>query len=351
MNAGWQIVPMGTLCSIKNGKSNAEDAEEAGAYAFFDRSKKIKKSTRYLYDCEALIIPGEGAEFLPRHFVGKFDLHQRAYALFGFSKSIDVKFLYYYLIHFKDYFVKVAVGATVKSLRLRHFEQLPVPAAPLPEQRRIVGILDEAFDGIATAKANAEKNLQNTRALMQASLQTALSAREPDWLSTTIGEQVMLQRGYDITKNQQKPGRVPVVSSGGVKSFHDTAMVQAPGVVIGRKGTLGKVFYLEEDFWPHDTTLWIKKFNGNDPRFVYYFFANLDVIHLDSGAANPALNRNQVHPIRVDWPPTSQQKIIAVKLDALSEETQRLESIYRRKLAALDELKKSLLHQAFNGLL
>ena len=66
---------------------------------------------------------------------------------------------------------------------------------------------------------------------------------------------------------------------------HDASMVQAPGVVLGRKGTLGKVFYLDEDFWPHDTTLWVKQFNGNYPRFVYYFFTNLDVIQLDSGAA------------------------------------------------------------------
>ena len=128
-------------------------------------------------------------------------------------------------------------------------------------------------------------------------------------------------------------------------------MVKAPGVAIGRKGTLGKVFYLDVDFWPHDTTLWVKEFNGNNARFVYYFFSNLDVVHLDSGTANPALNRNLVHPIEVDWPPISQQKAIAEKLDSISTETQRLESICRRKLAALDALKKSLLDQAFSGLL
>ena len=226
-----------------------------------------------------------------------------------------------------------------------------VPLAPIPEQQRIVGILDEAFDSIATAKANAEKNLQNAHALMQSALQSALSPQSEQWPRSTIGEQVMLQRGFDITKDEQTPGSVPVVSSGGVKSFHDTAMVKAPGVVLGRKGTLGKVFYLDEDFWPHDTTLWVKEFHGNDPRFVYHFFSNLDVIHLDSGTANPALNRNQVHPIEVDWPPICLQKAIAEKLDSISEETQRLDSIYRQKLAALDALKKSLLDQAFSWLL
>jgi len=221
----------------------------------------------------------------------------------------------------------------------------------LAEQQRIVGILDEAFDGIATAKANAEKNLQNARALFESHLQAVFAQRGEGWVRTAIGKQVMLQRGFDITTAQQNPGQVPVVSSGGVKSFRATAIAHAPGVVLGRKGTLGKVFYLDEDYWPHDTTLWVKEFNGNDPRFVYHFFTNLDVAHLDSGTANPALNRNQVHPIEIEWPPVCQQKGIAERLDALRAETQRLESFYRQKLAALDALKKSLLDQAFSGVL
>ena len=226
---------------------------------------------------------------------------------------------------------------------------LRISFPPLPEQQRIVAILDEAFDGIATAKANAEKNLLNARALFESHLNAVFSQRGEGCKRSTIGDQMMLQRGFDITKDEQKPGKVPVVSSGGIKSFHDKAMVHAPGVVIGRKGTLGKVFYLEADYWPHDTTLWVKDFKGNNPRFVYYLFTGLDVKKLDSGTANPALNRNLVHLLEVNWPPVDQQKAIVVTLDAMSEETQRLEAIYRQKLSALDALKKSLLDQAFTG--
>src|SRR5438445_6846139 len=104
---------------------------------------------------------------------------------------------------------------------------------PLPEHRRIVGILDQAFAAIATAKANAEKNLRNARALFESHLQSVFTQRGKGWVETTIGDQLTLQRGFDITKDQQKEGSVPVVSSGGTKSFHDTAMVKAPGVVIG----------------------------------------------------------------------------------------------------------------------
>ncbi|USE36455.1 restriction endonuclease subunit S [Endozoicomonas sp. SCSIO W0465] len=125
-----------------------------------------------------------------------------------------------------------------------------------------------------------------------------------DFFDTTIGEQITLQRGFDITKKQQQPGDVPVVSSGGISSFHNESKVQAPGVVLGRKGSLGTVFYLDEDYWPHDTTLWVKDFKGNNPRFVYYFFRNMAeaLKKMDVGAANPALNRNHVHLLPTKWP-------------------------------------------------
>ncbi len=124
------------------------------------------------------------------------------------------------------------------------------------------------------------------------------------WFDTTIGDQVQLQRGKDITKNEQRPGSTPVVSSGGISSYHDTAFAKSPGVILGRKGTLGTVFYLDHDYWPHDTTLWVKDFKGNNPRFVYYFFKAMsaDLLALDVGTANPTLNRNHVHPIETLWP-------------------------------------------------
>ena len=152
------------------------------------------------------------------------------------------------------------------------------------------------------------------------------------WEIKLLGDVLTLQRGFDITRARQRSGDVPVVSSGGVSSYHDTAAAAGPGVVIGRKGTLGKVFYLPGDYWPHDTTLWVKDFHGNDPRFAYYFFKTLDVLRLDVGSANPTLNRNHVHQLRVSWPPFTEQKRIAAVLGALDD---KIESDWR--LAALLE--------------
>ncbi|WP_270804813.1 restriction endonuclease subunit S [Aeromonas sp. QDB66] len=136
-----------------------------------------------------------------------------------------------------------------------------------------------------------------------------------DFFTTTIGEQLTLQRGFDITKKEQLAGNVPVVSSGGISSFHNVAKVTAPGVVLGRKGSLGTVYFLKEDYWPHDTTLWVKDFKGNNPRFVYYFFQGMasELKKMDVGAANPALNRNHVHPLMIEWPSKHiQDKIVEI---------------------------------------
>jgi type I restriction enzyme S subunit len=346
---GWEIVSMKSLCSIKNGKSDTQDAVEDGSYAFFDRSKVVKKSNRYLYDCEALIIPGEGKEFLPRYYSGKFDLHQRAYALHNFNKNIDIHFLFYNLHYSSDYFPNVAVGATVKSLRLRHFEEFQVTVPPLPEQQRIVGILDEAFEGIEKAKVNAQRNLDNAREVFESYLNEVFTTRGEGLVKTTIGDVLNLQRGFDITKNEQSYGTVPVVSSGGIKSFHNVALAKSPGVVIGRKGTLGKVYFMDLDYWPHDTTLWVNNFKGNNPKLVYYLLKSINVKQLDSGTANPALNRNLVHPLKVFWPSINYQRAIVDSIEKMDTESQHIESLYRRKLAALDELKQALLHRAFNG--
>ncbi|ENU6941069.1 TPA: restriction endonuclease subunit S [Salmonella enterica subsp. enterica serovar Meleagridis] len=136
---------------------------------------------------------------------------------------------------------------------------------------------------------------------------------------TKIGEQVILQRGFDITKKDQVEGNIPVVSSGGISSYHNEAKISGPGVVLGRKGSLGTVFYIDGPYWPHDTTLWVKDFKNNNPIFVYYFFKNISQLlkDMDVGAANPALNRNHVHPLEVFWADRKIQDHIAGILASL----------------------------------
>ena len=165
------------------------------------------------------------------------------------------------------------------------------------------------------------------------------------WLETTIGDQATLQRGIDITKVEQRPGKVPVISSGGVSSYHDTVAVKGPGVVLGRKGVVGSVFYVEEDYWPHDTSLWVKDFHGNYPRFVYYFFKSVapQIARMDVGSANPTLNRNHVHPMPIVWPPLAEQKTISAVLGTLDDKIE----LNRRMNVTLEAMARALFQSWF----
>lgn len=166
-----------------------------------------------------------------------------------------------------------------------------------------------------------------------------------DWFETTIGDQVTLQRGFDITRKDQRPGRFPVISSGGIASFHDEPRVKGPGVVLGRKGVVGSVYFHEEDFWPHDTTLWVRDFHGNNERFVYYFFIGFSqqLASLDVGSANPTLNRNHVHPIRVSWPTKDTQIRIADILGSLDDKIE----LNRRMNATLEGMAQAIFRDWF----
>ena len=171
------------------------------------------------------------------------------------------------------------------------------------------------------------------------------SGMSGEWIQTTIGEQVTLQRGIDITKAQQRSGTVPVISSGGVASYHDTAAVAGPGVILGRKGIVGSVYFVRSHYWPHDTTLWVKDFHGNDPRFVYYFFKWMAprIATMDVGSANPTLNRNHVHPIEIRWPPLFEQRAIAHILGTLDDKIE----LNRRMNETLEAMARALFKSWF----
>lgn len=139
------------------------------------------------------------------------------------------------------------------------------------------------------------------------------------WIEGQIGDFITLQRGVDITQKEMVIGNVPVISSSGITGYHNQAIAEGPGVITGRKGLLGKVYYINQPYWPHDTTLWVKDFKGNHARYVYYFLTRLDFLDLDVGSSNPTLNRNHVHPIRAAFPPLDEQREIAAILGSLDD--------------------------------
>jgi type I restriction enzyme S subunit len=136
-----------------------------------------------------------------------------------------------------------------------------------------------------------------------------------NWIDCELGDLVELKRGYDLPKSKREEGSVPIVSSSGVSDTHSEAKINAPGVVTGRYGTIGKVFYIEEDFWPLNTSLYVKDFKGNDPLFVYYLLQTISFSDYTDKGAVPGINRNHVHKAKVKAPSCKEmQRDIGEKL-------------------------------------
>lgn len=144
--------------------------------------------------------------------------------------------------------------------------------------------------------------------------QTEVGVIPEDWKVKDFTDLCLLQRGFDITEETKKPGNIPVISSSGLSYHHNEAKVKPPGVVTGRKGMLGNGYYLEIPFWPHDTTLWVKNFRGNNPFFVYWFLIAFKLERFDAATSVPTLNRNNLTGVRIPLPPLPEQTAIATAL-------------------------------------
>jgi type I restriction enzyme S subunit len=251
---------------------------------------------------------------------------------------------------------------------------LSLPVPPLSEQQRIVTLLDEAFDGIATAKANAEKNLLNARAIFESHLQSVFAQRGPGWVEKKLEEIGKTQTGSTPKTNDRanygdfisfvKPGDFNTdgtldydkdrLSESGAAGARKVSAGSVLMVCIG--ATIGKCGYCDQDVTTNQQVNALTPSDGSSNRFIYYQMLTESfqrkVIHASGQATLPIINKSKWSALSVWLPPTvAEQATIATKFDALLEEAQRLESIYQQKLTALDKLKKSLLHRAFSGAL
>ena len=163
------------------------------------------------------------------------------------------------------------------------------------------------------------------------------------WTDRILGDVLTLQRGFDLAERLRVPGHVPIVSSSGVSGYHSVAKVKAPGVVTGRYGTLGEVFYVDEDFWPLNTTLWVKDFKGNHPRFVSFLLQTLNLAHQNAAGAVPGVNRNALHLLPVRVPPRAIQDRIA---DILSAYDDLIENNIRR-IKILEQMAEMIYREWF----
>ncbi len=163
-----------------------------------------------------------------------------------------------------------------------------------------------------------------------------------EWKATQIIKAASLQRGHDITAGELLDGPYPVVSSSGIIGWHREYTSNGPNVVVGRKGTIGNVHYLQEKFWAHDTSLYVTNFYGNDEKFFYYLFIHLDLARFGTKSGSPSLNRNDIHPIWIGLPISTEQSQIANILTECDRQTNshcsNLAKVKRLKIALMQDL-------------
>lgn len=164
-----------------------------------------------------------------------------------------------------------------------------------------------------------------------------------EWRTGKLGDFIELKRGYDLAQAKRIPGPYPLVSSAGVSDCHSESMAKGPGVVTGRYGTIGKVYFVEYDFWPLNTTLYVRDFKGNDPKFINYFLKTVDFLAYSDKAAVPGLNRNHLHEACAVIPDKATQLEIAATLGALDDRI----SLLRETNATLETIAQALFKSWF----
>ncbi len=367
---GWEIKKLGEILTVERGGSprpinkyltndpdginwiKISDATASNKYIFETKEKITKeglKSTRIVNEGDLIL---SNSMSFGRPYIMKTTgcIHDGWLVLKQNEKQVfETEFLYYLLSSpyvFHQFNLK-ATGSTVRNLNINLVSSVEIPLPPLSEQRRIVSILDKCFSAIEQSRNNAEQNLKNAKEIFESYLNrvfagsTDTKTKHKNWEEKKLGEVCFLQRGFDLPTHSRLEGVYPLVSSNGITDNINQWKVKAPGVVTGRSGTIGKVHFIEKDFWPLNTTLYIKDFHNNDERFIYYFLTAFDVSKYSSGAGVPTLNRTNVHCIKVCIPKSKEeQQAIVHKLDTLRIETQKLESINQKKILLLEEMKK-----------
>ncbi len=285
------------------------------------------------------------------------------------------RLIFYYCL--SDAFTKQFKGAMaglIGGVSLNKFKDINIDLPPSPEQQRIVGILDEAFTGIATAKANAEKNLQNARAIFESYLQSVFTQRGPGWVQkclkevcekitdgthqtpTYYDEGVVFLSSRNVTSGKINWGKVKYIDAKQHLEMHKRVAPRLNDILLAKNGTTGVAAIVDRDitFDIYVSLALLRALDVILPSILLYFInspvAKKQFNKRLKGSGVPNLHLEEIREVVISFPKTlAEQNAVASKLDGLNKETQRLESIYQKKHAALDSLKKSLLHQAFNG--
>jgi type I restriction enzyme, S subunit len=373
VRAGWAIKPLSEVCTLQRGFDLPTQVRIPGDFPLVSASGIIDTHNEGPVAGPGVVTGRSGS--IGSVFFVENDFWPLNTALYvrDFHGN-DPRFVWHLLNHFD--LKRFAGGTGVPTLNRNdvHGELVNIPAT-IDEQHRIVAILDEAFDGIATAKANAEQNLQNARALFESHLQQVFTERGEGWVDRTLDNVCIVERGssprpiknfFTTAADGVNWIKIGDTEEGGKYIFCTGQKITPEGAkqsryvkegdfILTNSMSLGRPYIMKTDGYIHDGWFVLRLGERIDPEFFYYLLSSSYVqgqFHsLAAGAIVKNISGDLVKKAVLPIPPLSQQLSLAERFVEFSDETQHLESLYQQKVAALDELKKSLLHQAFSGAL
>lgn len=385
MMSGWKSETLGCLCDILDSqrKPITKCDRKSGKYPYYGATGILDYVEGYLFD-EPLVLVGEdgakwaSGEYTAFAIAGKCWVNNHAHVLRPHRSIMLDNWLIYYLVH--SDLSEFVSGLTVPKLNQGSLREIPIPVPPISDQKRIVSILDEAFDGIATAKANAETNLNNARALFESHLQSVFAQRGDGWVEMSLAELCDIKHGFAFKSEYfTTEGDYVVLTpgnfyeSGGYRDRGEKQKYYSGEIPKGyvldegdllvamteqAAGLLGSpIIVPESDKFLHNQRLGLVTKKIGIPWVNNFFFhvfnthaVRKEIHDSASGVKVRHTSPTKIGEVVVAFPTSiSEQHAIVSKLNDLDAETQRLESIYQQKFDALDALKKSLLDQAFTG--
>ena len=387
----WQTKKLGEICDIINGstplRSNKEfwkngnvpwftigDIRNQGKIIKYTQQKITKKALS-----KARLLPKQTVLLCCTASVGEYAIteielttNQQFNGLVVKNKKIlDPFFLFYFSSTLKDQLLSLSGKTTIDFIPISRLKEIEIPLPPLPEQHRIVKILDEIFEKTAKAKANAEKNLQNAKELFESYLQSVFANPGKDWEKKRLGDVYDVRDGTHDSPKYQKVGyalitsknlkgdeldyqKIKYISKKDYNKINERSKVHKGDILFAMIGTIGNpvVIKTEPDFAIKNVALFKIPKNQNS-YFLKYFLDSKFVINKmrseAKGTTQKFVGLGYLRNFKTQLPKLEEQESIVSKLDVLSAETKKLEANYKQKLADLEELKKSVLKKAFAG--
>lgn len=375
MKHDWQKKSLIELATVSTGKWDANHASENGSYRFYTCAYDYLFCDTKRFEGECLILPGNGVNVGEVfYYDGEFDVYQRTYVISDIK--ILPKYLHYHmLLHWKSLGTKQQYGSATNFIKIGNFKEYDVEYPPLPEQQRIVSILDEAFALISRATINAKRCLSLSKALFESYLQyvfkNKVHGKKFDSLDSLCELIVDCEHKTAPTQETGYPSiRTPNVGKGELilenvnRVSYETyvkwtrrAVPKAGDLILAREAPAGNIAVIPEKIeicLGQRTVLLRPKKDKLISKYLAYLILSKDVQEIllshSTGATVQHINMKDIRGFKIyNLSELTEQQSIVRKLDALRAETQKLESIYQKKINDLEELKKSILQKAFAG--